>query len=100
VKWEGKRSILDLISSNDLIRCLAVMFAKLGMTMKDALEEFNEICDEVYAVELELEDQTMALRNRIEDLLKKRGLPINLKMGKDKRGPVLKCGWYMLKWLD
>jgi hypothetical protein len=100
VTREGKRTIFDLIPSNDLARCLAVMFAKLGMTVKDALEEFNKICDEVYAVDLIPEDRTAALRNRIEDLLKNRGLPINLKMGKDKRGPVSKCGWYVLKRLD
>jgi hypothetical protein len=97
---EGKCAIFDLISSNDLFRCLAVMFAKLGMTVKDALDEFNKICSEVYAVELEPEDRTVALRNCIEDLLKKRGLPVDLKMGKDKRGPVSKCGWYVLKRLD
>jgi hypothetical protein len=96
VTREGKRSILDLISSKDLVRCLAVMFSKLGMTVKDALEEFNKICDEVYAVDLMPEDRTAALRNRIEDLLKKRGLPVDLKMGKDKRGPASKCGWYVL----
>jgi hypothetical protein len=100
VTREGKRAIFALFPSNDLARCLAVMFAKLGMTVKDALEEFNKICDEVYAVELEPEDRTTALRNRIEDLLKKRGLPVDLKMGKDKRGPVSKCGWYVLNRLD
>jgi hypothetical protein len=97
---EGKRTIFDLTPPNYLVRCLAVMFAKLGMTVKDALEEFNKICNEVYAVELEPEDRTVALRNRIEDLLKKRGLPIDLKMGKDKRGPSSKCGWYVLNRLS
>jgi hypothetical protein len=87
---EGKRTIFDLIPPNDWIRCLAVIFAKLGMTVKDTLDEF---CNDVYAVELQPEDRTAALRNRIEDLLKKRGLPVDLKMGKDKRGPPSKCGW-------
>jgi hypothetical protein len=85
-----------LVPSNHLIRCLAVMFAKLGMPVKDALEEFNKICDEVYTVELNPEDRTLALRKCIENLLKKRGLPVDLKMGKDKRGPSSKCGWYVL----
>jgi hypothetical protein len=76
------------------------MFAKLGMTVKDALEEFNKICNEVYMVELRPENRTVALRNCIEDLLKRRGLPVDLKMGKDKRGPRSKCAWYVLNRLD
>ncbi len=94
---EGKPTIFDLITSNYLVRCLAVMFAKLGMTVKDALEEFSKICNNVYAVDLEPKDRTVALRNCIEDLLKKRGLPVDLKMGKDKRGSLSKCDWYVVK---
>ena len=35
--------------------CLAVMFAKLGMSVKDAFEEFNKICNEVYLVNMKPE---------------------------------------------
>jgi len=76
------------------------MFAKLGMSVKDAIEEFNKIYKEVYAVDMNPEGRTAALRNRIEDLLKRRGLPIDLKMGKDKRGPPSKCAWHVLNFLN
>jgi hypothetical protein len=72
------------------------MFAKLGMSAKDAFEEFNKICEEVYLVDMKPERRTATLRACVEDLLKRRGLPIDLKMGKDKRGPQSKCSWYAL----
>jgi hypothetical protein len=93
---EGKYIIVLL---QDLIfqaSCLAVMFAKLGMSVKDAFEEFNKISNEVYLVDMKPERRTARLRECVEDLLKKRGLPIDLKMGKDKRGPQSKCSWYVL----
>jgi hypothetical protein len=31
------------------------MFAKLGMSVKDAFEEFNKICNEVYLVNMKPE---------------------------------------------
>jgi hypothetical protein len=76
------------------------MFAKLGMSVKDAVEEFNKIHKEVYVVDMNPEGRTAALRKCIEDLLKRRGLPIDLKMGKDKRGPPSKCSWYVLNFHD
>lgn len=76
------------------------MFAKLGMSVKDAFEEFNKIYKEVYVVDMNPKGRTAALRKRIEDLLKRRGLPIDLKMGKDQRGPPTKCLWYVLNFLD
>jgi len=71
------------------------MFAKLGMSVKDVFEEFNKICDEVYAIYLEPDERTAALRKCIEDLLMRKKLPLDLKMGKDKRGPPSKCSWYV-----
>jgi hypothetical protein len=76
------------------------MFAKLGMSVKDAFEEFNKISNKVYLVDMKPERRTATLRKCVEDLLKRRGLPIDLVMGKDKRGPPSKCLWYVLNIAD
>jgi hypothetical protein len=69
------------------------MFAKLGMNVKDALEEFNKICNEVYAVELGPKERTAALRKCTENLLERKGLPLDLKLGWDARVPPSRCHW-------
>lgn len=63
---------------------LAIMFGKLRMSVKEAYDEFDKIRHEVYVDNLSAEERTERLRSCIEDLLRRRGHPIDLKLrGKD-----------------
>jgi hypothetical protein len=57
------------------------MLAKLGMSVDEASEEFFTIVQEVYAPKnLEPAERTQKLRECMEGLLTKKGLPIDLKL--------------------
>jgi hypothetical protein len=57
------------------------MLAKLGMSVDEASEEFFALVQEVYTPEnLAPEERTQKLRGCMEDLLKKKGLPMDLKL--------------------
>lgn len=61
------------------------MFTKLRMSAREALEAFHKICEEVYVHNLTPAKRSQKLRKCLEDLLIGRGLPIDLKMGRDLR---------------
>lgn len=69
------------------------MFAKLRMSVKDVLKEFRKICCEVYMGDFLPEMRTQKLKDCIEDLLRRRGLPIDIKLGKDTRVTDQGCPW-------
>lgn len=71
------------------------MFGKLRMSVKEVLREFHKIGSEVYTGDLAPEIRTERLKGCIEDLLRRRGLPIDLKLGKDKRVTEQGCPWYV-----
>jgi hypothetical protein len=57
------------------------MLTKLGMSVDEACEEFFTLVQEVYAPEnLAPTERTQKLRGCIEELLKKKGLPVDLKL--------------------
>jgi hypothetical protein len=57
------------------------MVAKLGMSVDEASEEFFTLVQEVYAPKnLTPAERTQKLRECMEGLLKKKGLPIDLKL--------------------
>jgi hypothetical protein len=57
------------------------MLAKLGMSVDEASEEFFTIVQEVYTPKnLEPAERTQKLRGCMEGLLKKKGLPVELKL--------------------
>jgi hypothetical protein len=57
------------------------MLAKLGMSVDEASEEFCTIVKEVYTPsDLAPAERTRKLRECIEGLLKKKGLPTDLKL--------------------
>jgi hypothetical protein len=57
------------------------MLAKLGMSVDEASEEFFTIVQEVYTPEnLAPAERTEKLRGCMEGLLKKKGLPVDLKL--------------------
>jgi hypothetical protein len=72
------------------------MFSKLQMSVEDATEEFHKICNEVYVDGLSATERTGRLRKAIEELLTKRGFPVDLKLGRDTRVAEGGCPWYAL----
>jgi hypothetical protein len=72
------------------------MLSRLRMSVEDATEEFHRICNEVYVDRLSATERTGRLRKAIEELLKRRGLPVDLKLGRDTRVAEDGCPWYAL----
>lgn len=62
------------------------MFAKLRMSVEDAIQEFGTIIDDVYAKGLEPAERTRKMRICIETLLKKRGFPVDLRLEEQRQG--------------
>ena len=57
------------------------MLTKLGMSVDEASEEFFTLVQEVYTPKnLAPAERTQKLRGCLEDLLKKKGLPVDLKL--------------------
>src|SRR6201996_2969227 len=73
------------------------MFAKLRMSVNDTIKEFHKICCEVYIGDLSPSARTQKLRDCVEDLLRRRGLPVDLKLGKDDRVAEQGCPWYVIE---
>ena len=73
---------------------IAIMLSKLQMSIEDAIEEFHRICSEVYVDGLSAAERTARLRKAIEDLLRRRGFPVDLKLGQDTRVAADRYPWY------
>jgi hypothetical protein len=57
------------------------MLAKLGMSVEEASEEFFTIVEEVYTPNnLTPVERTQKLRECMQKLMKKKGLPVDLKL--------------------
>jgi hypothetical protein len=69
------------------------MLSKLRMPVEDATEEFHRICNEVYVDGLCATERTGRLRKIIEELLTRRGFPIDLKLGRGARVAEDGCPW-------
>jgi hypothetical protein len=59
------------------------MLARLRMSVKDAIAEFAKVVQNVYPEGLKPEERTSRLRECMQSLLAKRGLPQDLKMEDD-----------------
>jgi hypothetical protein len=70
------------------------MLSRLRMSVEDAMEEFQKICNEVYVEGLSATERTARLRKAIEELLKRRGFPVDIKLGRDTRVAEDGCPWY------
>jgi hypothetical protein len=73
---------------------LAIMFAKLGMSVEEAWQEFSTICQIVYKTSQSKDRRTAILREAIEGLLKRRGFAIDVKLRNDERQSDNFCQWY------
>lgn len=56
------------------------MFAKLHMSVEDAITELSNIVESVYEREIEPKKRTERLKNHMESLLIKRGFSPDLKL--------------------
>ena len=56
------------------------MFVKLRMSIEEAITELGHIATTVYQRGLEPKERTARLKDRIELLLMKRGLPLDIKL--------------------
>ena len=72
------------------------MLSKLRMPIEDTIEEFHRLCNEVYVDGLSAVERRGRLRKMIEELLIRRGFPVDLKLGRDARVAEDGCPWYVL----
>lgn len=86
-------SVYTLLIHTHMYRIIVIMFCKFRMSVEDTMNEFYKICEEVYANGLSPEERSSRLRNCIEDLLKRKGFPVDLNMGKDDRLAKQGCPW-------
>lgn len=82
---EGTHYDVALIIALIKTRLIVIMLSKLRMTASDAAKELSKFCEQVYAPGLSPEERTSTCRKCIEDLLKRRGLPEDLEMGRNDR---------------
>jgi hypothetical protein len=60
-------------------RLITILFAKLRMSVEEASEEFCTIIEQVYNPDgLAPSERTSRLRKCMEDIMKKKGFPLNL----------------------
>ena len=69
--------------STQINRMIVIILSRLRMSVEDATEEFHGICNEVYVDGLSATERTGRLRKAIEGLLTRRGLPVDLKLGRN-----------------
>jgi hypothetical protein len=60
---------------------IAIMFARLRMSVEEVSDEFFTIVEEVYKPpHFSAPERTQKLKECIENLMERKGLPINLKL--------------------
>ncbi|PVG02351.1 hypothetical protein CPB86DRAFT_725334 [Serendipita vermifera] len=76
----------DIMGGSDTGGLLVIMFVKLGMSVEDASREFEKLHNLVYNNMLQTPaNRAQQLRTCMEDLLKAKGLPLDLKLCRDER---------------
>lgn len=74
------------------------MFCKLRMSAEEALDEFRKIRASVYIDGISATERTNRLKNSIEEMLVKRGLPVDLKL--ETQEAQTECPWYVAKYTE
>jgi hypothetical protein len=68
------------------VSLIAILFAKLRMTVDEASEEFCTIMEQVYNPhDLSPSERTGRLRNCLEDAMKRKKLPLDLRLTEETR---------------
>jgi hypothetical protein len=78
-------------------RLLALLFSKCRMSVDEASTAFHGICESVYMdSSIDAAERSHRLRRCLEDILKSKYLPLDLKMGPDSRiTNITKCARYV-----
>ena len=83
---EGESSQLAHLLSLITNRLIAILFSKLRMSVKEASKEFCTIIEQVYNPhDLSPPERTGRLRKFMEDILKKKELPLDLRLTEKTR---------------
>ena len=87
VAQEGElRRLCWPIGSPIAHRLIVILFAKLRMSVEEASEEFCTITEQVYTPEgLSPSERTKRLRKCMEDIMEKKGLPLDLPLTQKTR---------------
>lgn len=75
-------------------RLIAIMLARLRMTVEEASDEFATIANVYKQINITPEERTQRLRNYLEDVLRRKELPVHTKL-LDER-PTQACAWYVV----
>ncbi|KIM24754.1 hypothetical protein M408DRAFT_228837 [Serendipita vermifera MAFF 305830] len=76
----------DLIGGSGTGGLIAILLAKLRMSVEEASEEFEDIIKHVFnPKKISSLQRTEALKKCTEDILRKKGLPVNLPLIEDKQ---------------
>ncbi|KIM23100.1 hypothetical protein M408DRAFT_332561 [Serendipita vermifera MAFF 305830] len=70
----------DLIGGSDTGGLLVIMLVRLRMSLEDTMLEFSFIVEAVYKMDLQPKERTERLRKCMENLLARRGQPLDLKL--------------------
>ncbi|KIM23596.1 hypothetical protein M408DRAFT_332227, partial [Serendipita vermifera MAFF 305830] len=70
----------DLIGGSGTGGIIAIMLAKLRMTVEDASEEFCTLLDVFKGLDATPQERTQMLKERMEDIMKRRELPANTRL--------------------
>lgn len=75
----------DLIGGSGTGGLIAILFAKLQMSVEEASEEIWNVMEHVYnPANLSATQRTEALKRCIEDAMKRKGLPLDLRLATEK----------------
>jgi hypothetical protein len=77
-------------------RLITLLLVKCRMSVDEALDVFYDICETVYVdTTIDAAERSGRLRRYLEDTLRRKGLPIDLKIGRDDRvAETPKCAGY------
>ncbi|PVF91619.1 FabD/lysophospholipase-like protein, partial [Serendipita vermifera] len=76
----------DLMGGSDTGGLIALLFVKCCMSVDEVLDAFYEIYDKVYIDTcIDAAERSGRLRQCLEDILSSKELPLDLKLGQDKR---------------
>ncbi|KIM24749.1 hypothetical protein M408DRAFT_331585 [Serendipita vermifera MAFF 305830] len=76
----------DLIGGSGTGGLIAILLTKLRMSVEEAAEEFEDIIEHVFnPKDISASERIEALRKCMENILKKRGLPVDLHLTEDKQ---------------
>jgi hypothetical protein len=77
-------------------RLITLFLVKCRMSVDEALDVFYDICETVYVdTTIDAAERSGRLRHCLENILKNKGLPIDLKLGRDDRTTkTTKCVGY------